>query len=355
MKALAVTPGKAQSARLLDIAEPYGSVGSLLVEMLAVGVCGTDHEILSGAYGSAPPGENFLVLGHESLGRVLEAPANSGFNRGDLVVGIVRRPDPVPCASCAHGEWDMCENGLYTERGIKQRHGYCSERFRLEPEYAIRVDAALAECGVLLEPTSVVAKAWDQIEKISRRSYFKARSVLVTGAGPIGLLAALLGRQRGCEVHVMDIVQSGPKPDLVRALGAHYLEAADLPKLKCKFDIAIECTGNGSVVLDVIGFSGPNTIVCLAGLSSGGRKISIDAWSLNRELVLENTLVFGSVNANRTHYEAAAKSLAQADRQWLARMITDRVPVSRWQEAFERKPAGVKTILVSDEGRAWRS
>ena len=193
MKALTVVPLQAGSATLSDMPEPPESDGPVLVETLAVGVCGTDIEIVSGDYGWAPPGEERLVLGHESLGRVLEAPAGSPVAEGDLVVGIVRRPDPVPCPSCSVLEWDFCRNGQYTERGIKELHGYCSERYRITPDFAVKVDPALGLLGVLLEPTSVVAKAWEQVDRVGGRPHWAPKTVLVTGAGPIGLLAALSG------------------------------------------------------------------------------------------------------------------------------------------------------------------
>ena len=170
MRAITVSPGVANSARLEDVAPPPLSDGPILVRTLALGVCGTDREIVAGEYGWTPPGEQRLVLGHESLGRVEEAPAGSGFARGDLVVGVVRRPDPVPCPACAAGEWDMCRNGRYVERGIKERNGYGAEQFRIEPDFAIKIDPALGFLGVLVEPTSVVAKAWDHIERIGARS-----------------------------------------------------------------------------------------------------------------------------------------------------------------------------------------
>lgn len=183
VKALTVRPGQSGSAAVTDVEEPPDTDGPILVETLTIGVCGTDREICEGDYGSAPPGEDRLVIGHESLGRVLEAPPETGFSAGDLVVGIVRRPDPVPCPSCAIGEWDMCRNGLYTERGIKDRHGYASERYRIDPQFAVPLDPALGDLGVLVEPASVVAKAWDHIERIGARSAAWApRSVLVTGA-----------------------------------------------------------------------------------------------------------------------------------------------------------------------------
>ena len=213
MRALTVVPLQAGSAAVTEMPDPEAGPGELLVEGLAVGVCGTDREIMDGEYGWAPPGEERLVLGHESLGRVVDAPPDSGFAAGDLVVGVVRRPDPEPCAACARGEFDFCRNGRYTERGIKELHGYGSERWRVEPDFAIKLDPGLEDVGVLLEPTSVVAKAWEQIERIGSRATFAARSVLVTGAGPIGLLAALLAAQRGYELHVLDRATGGPKPD----------------------------------------------------------------------------------------------------------------------------------------------
>lgn len=316
----------------------------MLVRAQALGICGTDREIIDGEYGWAPPGRDRLILGHESLGRVEDAPPESGLLPGDLVVGIVRHPDPVPCANCAVGEWDMCRNGLYSEHGIKQLDGFGAEWFRLPPEFAVRVDPALGQLGVLLEAASVVAKAWEHTERIGRRALWEPRRVLVTGAGPIGLLAALLGVQRGLEVHVLDRVAEGPKPDLVRDLGASN-HTGGLDALGFAPDVVIECTGAPAVVLDVFARTGRNGIVCLAGVSSGGRRTEVDAGMLNRTMVLENDVVFGSVNANRRHYEAAAGALALADPAWLGRLITRRVPLHRWAEALEPQPGDVKTII----------
>ena len=191
MKAITVEPHKPETARLEEIPEPDAHDGSVLVEAVAVGVCGTDVEIVEGKYGWAPRGRTRLVLGHESLGRVVDPGASSSLKKGDLVVGIVRRPDPVPCPNCAVGEWDMCRNGQYTERGIKEIDGFMSERWRIEPEYAMKIDRSLGLLGVLLEPTTVVTKAWEQVFAIGHRAFWEPRTVLVTGAGPIGLLAAL--------------------------------------------------------------------------------------------------------------------------------------------------------------------
>src|SRR5438067_713783 len=253
MRAITVTPGVAHSARLEEIPEPPLSDGAILVRTRALGVCGTDREILSGAYGSAPPGQRYLVLGHESFGVVEAAPPRCGLTPGDLVVGIVRRPDPEPCSACAVGEWDMCRNGRYTERGIKERHGFGAERFRVEPDFAVKVDASLGLLAVLLEPASILAKAWDHIERIGRRArIWQPKSLLVTGAGPIGLLAALMGVQRGLDVHVYDHNKGGPKPALTGALGATYhSEAESLKRLAP--EILIECTGVPAVIRDCLG------------------------------------------------------------------------------------------------------
>ncbi len=346
MLAWTTIPGRPGTGAVQNVPEPALSEGVVLVKTLCVGVCGTDRDILAGLYGKAPQSSDYLILGHESLGQVVTAPAESGFGTGDLVVGVVRRPDPVPCDNCAAGEWDMCRNGMYTERGIKLRHGYGSERFRVEPEFLVRISHDLSGVGVLLEPTSIVAKAWDQVEVIGSRAPYKPKRVLVTGAGPVGLLAAMLGVQRGLEVHVLDRVTGGIKPDLVKALGAVYHHGSASEACPGA-DIVIECTGAGQVVLDAMRSTSPGGIVCLAGISSGTREIRFDVGAFNRSMVLENDVVFGSVNANLKHYRQAADALALADRQWLERIITRRVPLAHWSEILEHDPeSDVKSVIT---------
>ncbi len=345
MKALTVIPLKANSAELSEVGDPPVSDGPILVETLAVGICGTDIEIISGLYGWAPPGQERLVLGHESLGRVLEAPAGGPVAKGDLVVGIVRRPDPVPCANCAVLEWDFCRNGLYTERGIKEHDGYLSERYRITPDFVVKIDPVLGILGVLLEPTSVVAKAWEEVDRVGGRAHWDPKTVLVTGAGPIGLLAALIGVQRGLDVHVLDQMTAGVKPDLVRDLGATYHTGSIAEVVPGGPDVIIECTGVSSLVFDAMSHVGIGGVVCLTGVSSGGHEIDVDEGALNRSMVLENVAVVGSVNANRRHYEAAAAALAAADPKWLTRVVSRRVPLEKWKDALNRNPDDVKVII----------
>jgi threonine dehydrogenase-like Zn-dependent dehydrogenase len=344
VQAITVQPGQTGSTRLEDIAELPPEEGPVLVETLAVGVCGTDLEIANGEYGWAPPGHQRLVLGHEPLGRVVQAPEGGGLAPGDLVVGIVRQPDPVPCESCAAGEWDMCRNGRYSEHGIKELDGFMRQRYRIHPDYVVKVDPRLTRTGVLLEPTSVAAKAWEQINRIASRAVWRPRVVLVTGAGPIGLLAALLGVQRGLEVHVLDRVTSGPKPKLVADLGATYHTGA-VADAGPQADVVVECTGVGQLVFDAMDKAAPDGIVCLSGVSPAGRTLTIDAGALNRELVLQNDVVFGTVNANRRHYEAAAAALVGVDQAWLEGLISRRVGLGDWAEGMQRRPDDVKTVI----------
>ena len=344
MKAITVEPKKAGTSSLEDIPEPDVRQGSVLVEAIAVGVCGTDVEIVEGKYGWAPPNKTRLVLGHESLGRVLEPDPSGRVKKGDLVAGIVRRPDPVPCSNCAVGEWDMCRNGQYTERGIKQIDGYMSERWRIEPEYTIKVERSLGLLGVLLEPTTVVTKAWEQVDAIGRRSFWEPRTALVTGAGPVGLLAALLGTQRGLDVHVLDRVESGPKPELVHALGATY-HSGRVATIGIEPDVIIECTGAGAVIDDCIQIVGSGGIVCLTGVGGGGFTSRLSTADVATDAVLRNKVIVGTVNANKRHWFKAGEALARADRTWLSRLVTRCERPENFANALHRNPDDIKVIV----------
>ncbi len=350
MRAITVAPGGGP-ASVKDVPEPSPSQGAVLARTIALGVCATDREIVAGHFGAAPSGEDWLILGHESLGRVQSAPPESGLQPGDLVVGIVRRPDPAPCPACAAGQWDMCHNGRYSERGIKGLHGYGSDLFRVEEGFAVKVDPTLGRLGVLLEPASILAKAWEEIALFERRAPLPARrSLLVTGAGPIGLLAAMMGAQRGFDVHVFDRAADGAKPALVRDLGATWHDGAIRDAVqRLAPDVVIECTAAPALVRDLLGHTAATGIVCLVGVSTPGLMLDADMGWINRTLVLNNQVVFGTVNANRRHYEQAAVALARADSKWLERLITRRVPLDRWEEALQAQPDDVKVVVEFGE------
>ena len=337
MRAITVIPGQPASVELTELPDPEPKEGELLVEPLYLGVCGTDYEIVQGYHGEPPPGQERLVLGHELLGRRRDT--------GELVVGIVRRPDPVPCACCAQGEWDMCRNGQYTERGIKGLDGYGAELVTLEEDFAIPIPAELGTLGVLTEPASVLAKAWEQIDRISTRACSVHERALVIGAGPIGLLAALMGAQRGLELHVLDRATEGPKLEAVKALGGRY-HTGDVTEVAEEIapDLVVECTGVAELVAGAMQHTAPGAIVCLTGVAPS-RTLSLDVGALNNELVLENDVIFGSVNANRRHFEQAVKSLTDADQDWLRRLITRTVPLDRWPEAITKGDDDIKVVV----------
>jgi threonine dehydrogenase-like Zn-dependent dehydrogenase len=347
MKALMVEPGKAGTVCIEDIREPDAADGDLLVSALALGVCGTDRELIGGKYGSAPPGHKRLVIGHESLGVVEDAPADSPARPGDFVIPFVRMPDPEPCECCAAGQWDRCRNGKFTEHGIRALDGFGRERYRVPSDRVIVADRSLGIAAVLGEPASVVAKAWAVIDDAARAACWTPRRVLVTGAGPVGLLAAMIGRQRGLDVHLFDRASEGVKPTLARELGASYHSGA-FDALPSDFDIVVECTAAPQIATGAAARTLPNGIVCLVGVAESRPPIVVDAAGLNDLLVLGNRIMVGSVNANRDHYQAGHDALVRADRRWLERLITRRVPFRDSESAFKAQEGDVKTVIVFD-------
>ena len=242
----------------------------------------------------------------------------------------------------------MCRNGQYTERGIKQIDGFMSERWRIEPEFATKVDRSLGLAGVLLEPATVVAKAWEQVASVGQRAFWEPRTVLVTGAGPIGLLAALTAHQHGLDVHVLDRVASGAKPELVRALGATY-HSVPVEEIGFEPDVVLECTGVGPVITAVIAAVAPGGTICLTGVGSGGRVGTVPVADVGAMIVLRNNVVVGSVNANKRHWFKAAQVLARADRAWLNRLITRRVNPADFSDALNRRPDDIKVVVQFTE------
>ncbi|WNV91194.1 glucose 1-dehydrogenase [Umezawaea sp. Da 62-37] len=338
MKAAYAVPGKPEQAEVVEWDEPVPADGEVLVEGLLVGMCGTDVEIVRDGFGTPPPGKSGFVLFHESLGRVLAAPMGGDLAPGDLIAGVVRRPDTAPCPACAEDAWDFCHNGGYTERGIKELDGYGMQRWTVPPKFAVKLDPALGDLGVLTEPGSVVAKAWDQVLLNCRRAHLVPRTVMITGAGPIGLLAAMLAVQRGLTAHVVDRATSGRKPDLVRGLGATYHSSVDtVPEV----DVAIECTGVAELVWESVRRA---AVTALTGLSGDTGTFAADRIVLD-EIVLHNRAVVGSVNAGLGDYRTAADALAAADRTWLGGLITRRVPLDSFTDALERKPDDVKVVV----------
>jgi glucose 1-dehydrogenase len=354
MQAVAVTPMKAGSARKVELPRPQASEGTALMRVLEVGIDGTDTEINQGLYGAAPPGSDFLVIGHEALS-VVQAVGKGveGFAPGDLVVSTVRRPDD--CPNCRAGESDMCLLGNYTERGIKGAHGYMSEYYREAPAFMVKIPPALRRFAVLLEPLSIVEKATFQAWKMQERMLWDPKRAVVLGAGPIGILATILLRLRGLEVHVyaktpVDSMQA----NLIKGLGAAYLSVDDHPVTGIKhelgqIDFVLEATGNSTVAFRAMAQVGTNGVLCLTGVSAGNRRISIPADVINLEMVLGNRVTFGSVNANRRYFESGVQHFLQAEQRWpgiFERLLTRRVPFADFKSALDRRPEDIKTLLT---------
>jgi threonine dehydrogenase-like Zn-dependent dehydrogenase len=208
----------------------------------------------------------------------------------------------------------------------------------------MKIDPSLGLLGVLLEPATVVTKAWEQVVAVGQRAFWEPRTMLVTGAGPIGLLAALLGKQHGMEIHVLDRVESGLKPELVRELGATY-HSGSARDIGFEPDVIVECTGVGQVIADAIRTVGAGGVVCLTGVGSGGRTGNIPTADTAANIVLRNNVIVGSVNANKRHWYKAAEALGRADRKWLGRLITRSEKPENFKQALERQPDDIKVII----------
>ena len=321
----------------------------MLVRGVRIGLCGTDHEINEGYYGSAPPGSDALVLGHESLGRVVRGGAD--LPDGTLVVGIVRRPDG--CPNCARGQQDMCLWGDFTERGIGGLHGFGSEWWVERPEYVVAIPERLADGGVFLEPLTVVEKVVRHAFRIQGRAHWEPKRALVAGAGPIGILGAVLLRLGGLAVTVFERTEKPERRELLARIGAGYAatQATPLDEIVAgagPVDMAIEATGNAGVAFTLMQHLGTNGVLGLTSVSGGDATAEVPVARVNRGLVLGNKVVFGSVNANRADFEQGVRDLGEAERRWpgfLATLITARVPLADAAPAVTHDPRQIKVVV----------
>jgi threonine dehydrogenase-like Zn-dependent dehydrogenase len=360
MPAVAVVPGTPHSLHLMTLPRPAPGPAEVLVRVRRVGVCGTDQEIIAGTFGTPPAGSRTLVLGHEVLG-VVEAAGSevADFRPGDLVSATVRRPDD--CAYCRAGQVDMCRSLGYTERGIIGAHGYMVEHFVESPDYLIRVPPALEETGILLEPLSVVEKALRQANLIQRQlAAWEPRTALVLGAGPIGLLGTLLLRSRGLEVTT---VARRPGPHaasaIVEATGARYLAsggeplrealAGSAPSGQPPIDLIFEATGVATVPFQAMEVLGNDGVLVLLSLTGGDEQALVPIAAINREFVLGNKVLVGSVNSGREDFTQGLADLARFEELWpglTARLITRRLAgLGAFEEIAGHGRGGIKTVI----------
>jgi len=360
MKAIAVYPRKPGSVHLAALPKPrieeVRDGRGVLVKVLRVGVDGTDKEINAGEYGDAPPGQDFLVLGHESFGRVEQVGQQvTELEPGDYVVAIVRRPGSSLYDTI--GTSDMTTDDVYFERGINLRHGFLTEHYVDSAEFIVKVPAGLKEVAVLLEPTTVVEKGIAQAFEVQRRlKVWHPRKAAVMGAGTIGLLATLAMRLRGLDVTV---VARNPRTDLnvrlIEELGARYVPTTEAPVLETAkrhgpFDLVLEATGYSPIVFDCMQALAKNGVLVLASVTGGDRRVEVPADRINLEFVLGNRVMVGSVNANREHFEMGVADLARGEMQypgWLARLLTHPVRgLESYGKLFEQLEKAKDAIKV---------
>ena len=368
MKALGITPRQPHTARLVDLPTPtldeVPNGRGVLVRVLQVGVDGTDKELHLGEYGAAPEGYDFLVTGHESLGRVLEVGPNvTELAPGDYVVATVRRPGHSIYDLI--GAYDMTSDDTYYERGINLRHGYTTELYVDDPEYIVKVPPGLSHIGVLLEPMSIVEKGIQQAYEIQRRlKVWRPRRAAVMGAGPIGVLAALVLRLRGLDVSVFArSPRPNPKSELLDVIGARYLSTKEMAldaaaREHGPFDLIFEATGVSSIVFDAANVLGKNGVLVLSSITGGKRTTEVQSDKLNLDFVLGNKLMFGTVNAHRGYFEQGVLDFALSESSypgWLARLLSHPVQgLENYAELlrilFEEKEATKAYLVMAEEG-----
>lgn len=349
MHALVVTPGAARSTRVEQVEEPNVHAGEVLVRVLEVGVCGTDREIDHGLFGIAPEGEEMLVIGHELLG-VVERDA-AGFSRGDLVAATVRR-SCGHCLACAEASPDSCLTGDYRERGITRLHGFARELVAEAAGELVPIPSSLGRLGVLAEPTSICARALRHARTIGGRQPWALRRALVIGAGAIGLLATYLLRLEDVEVWTASLE---PGNELVEAAGARYVSTGETPLSELgAFDLVLEAAGNAQVMADALGLLGRGGVACLLGIDGREQRVGVDGRVLGLDTILQNRVLFGSVNAQRQDWLAAVDALDRAHRRWpdaLEAFVRLRVPLDGFSQAFAER-GGKATLVVGERGGA---
>ena len=358
MKALSLVPGT-KNVRIAEVTEPkVESSAEVKVRVLQVGICGTDREEVAGGRADPPKGEKELIIGHEMVGVVVEIGSGvKSLKPKDLVVIMVRRPCQI-CEPCKKGCSDMCASGLYTERGIKGRHGFDTEFVVDEEIYMIKVPLGLQSIAVLTEPTTVVEKAIDHAGRLQvarlpvqsdAKTWLQGKKVLVAGLGPIGLLASMVLRLRGAHVIGMDIVDPvSARPKILEAMGGQYMQSAKMPR-ESTFDLIVEAAGIPTLDFELIDLLGINGVYVLTGVPGDDHPLNVDAGRLMRQLVLKNQIVFGSVNAGKEHFKQAVIDLEAAQKKWpgvVERLITSKTPYQQYNQVLlHRKPDEIKAVL----------
>ncbi len=357
MRAVGVFPGT-REVRLVDHPEPsISSAHELKLRMLEVGVCGTDRELCAFRFGTAPPGCDHFILGHESLAQVVETGCDvTSVAPGDLVVGVVRKPcDDPTCVPCGMGRQDFCTSSRYRERGIQEMHGFMTEYVIEEDRYVYPVPRDLRRIAVLLEPLTIAEKAFLEFRAIdSRLPWHKdRRTAVVLGAGPVGLLGAMLFRTAGFDTWVYSRSRTpNLKAAIVEEIGARYVSSRDAPprdvaRAAGNIDVVYEAMGAVQTTLDVLQCLGANGVFVFTGVPSSGQVLSLDLHRALLHMIMRNQVIVGTVNAGPDAFEAAVRDLSAFYAQWppaLASVITGRYPIEAFRDAING--AGIKNVIA---------
>lgn len=365
MKAVAVVPKQKNSVRIVEVPRPsaadFGDGHGVLVEVLRVGACGTDREINNAEYGIAPKGSEFLVLGHENFGRVVEVgPKVRDLVPGDFVVATVRRPRGSSIYDKI-GTQDFTTSDKYYERGISRLHGFMAEFYAESAEFLVKIPPAIADIAVLLEPVSIIEKGLKQASDIQERlKIWHPKKAAVLGTGNVGLLATMALRMRGYEVHGFGRTprEGYLNADLLESIGATYDSTEDLSVVDSvskygEYDLIFECTGFSPIIFDAMQSLNENGILVLSSVTGGERRTdAVPSDKINQMFVLGNRAMVGTVNANREHFEMGVRDFALCEAMhpgWLGRMLTHRVSgLENFAEVFEilENPAKYNAIKV---------
>ena len=360
VKAGAVFPAQ-RRVEIVELEEPkIASSTQVKLRMLEVGVCGTDREICQFHHGTAPDGADYLVLGHESLGEIVEiGPGTRGLRPGDLVVPRVRLAcRHVECAACRGGRPDFCTSDGFLERGIKQAHGFMTDFVVDEEEWLHRVPPDLREVAILVEPLTIAEKTMAEIRAVQQRLPFArgAGRAVVLGAGPIGLLGAMALVNAGFEVYIYSReLEPNPRADVAAEIGATYIssQAQSVGQLAAKvgnIDVVYEAIGASQTAFDLLEVLGANGLFCFTGVPRHGQPISLHLDQLLYNLVLKNQAILGAVNAGPDTFEAAIRDLGVFYKRWpraVRSLITGRYPLEEFREPI-LQPSGIKNIVVLD-------
>jgi threonine dehydrogenase-like Zn-dependent dehydrogenase len=344
-KAIAITPGIGGSARLVEIPDaPAPGPGEVRVRVLDIGIDGTDMELYAGHFGAAPPGSDFLVIGHECLGIVEQTGAGTSLQQGDYVAAMVRRPDE--CPSCRAGSSDLCTTMQYTERGITAAHGFLTSHYTDHEEFVVRIPPELRDIGVMLEPWSVAAKAQRHAWEIQRRLLWNPQRALVMGAGSLGLLAAFLLRLRGLEVSVFSREPADSlRAKLLERAGARYLTELSGND---DYDFVFEATGAPQLVMAGLERLRASGVMVILGVGHNREPMPVPLGAMSTRIMANNQVLFGSVNSNRLDFQQSVTDLAEMERRWpglIGAMFTRREPFAQFAEALRRGDDDIKVLI----------